>query len=199
MVSQSLPGGRLSFSHAEMVILEDVDADGGQRRAALKLLKFVNMTRWMPEYGSILTSYHLKTILLWCCEIYPQKSQWETILSSVQALLRLLIHTLTKRNLPHYFLASVNLYSRHYKTDNIIYRPLGLDVLCHEAEVMLADTVRYLMPDCEPQHDGTYEEMMAALKEFKENHKKDLKELKRMEDEHMYESVEIAEAVEAKS
>lgn len=62
--SPSLPGPRLSFSQAEATILDDIDADGGQRKAALRLLKFVSMTRWTPEYGNILTSYHLKVNLL---------------------------------------------------------------------------------------------------------------------------------------
>ncbi|XP_033026840.1 uncharacterized protein LOC117059316 [Lacerta agilis] len=188
---------RLSFSHAETVILEDVDADGGQRRAALRLLKFVNLTKWTPEYGKILTSYHLKTILLWCCEIYPQKEQWETLLSSLETLLRLLRHTLTKGNLPHYFLQPVNLFNRCYKSSSSTYGPLALEVLCREVEVMLADPVGYLLPDHERQDHcagGEFEEKMAALREFKESHQEDLKELKRMQDEHLYEEVEISEA-----
>nr|XP_028560825.1 uncharacterized protein LOC114583672 [Podarcis muralis] len=188
---------RLSFSHAETVILEDVDADGRQRAAALRLLKFVNVTKWTPEYGKILTSYHLKTILLWCCEIYPQKQQWETLLSSLEALLRLLCHTLANRNLPHYFLRPVNLFSRRYKSSSSTYGPLALEVLCREVEAMLGDPVGYLLPDPERQDHcatGEFEEKMAALREFKESHREDLKELKRMQEGHMYEEVEIAEA-----
>ncbi|XP_060636220.2 uncharacterized protein [Anolis sagrei] len=188
---------RFCFSRVETRLLEDIDADGGHRGEALRMLKFINTTRWTPEYGSILTSYHLKTILLWCCEIYSQAPQWETLLSSIQTLLRLLIHTLSKGNLPHYFLASVNLFSRCYKSSNAIYRPLGLEALRREAEVMLTNTMRYLMLDSEPQHDGAYEEMMAALRMFKEEHKEDLEELKRMEDGHMYESVETVKSGEA--
>ncbi|KAF7238740.1 Protein mab-21-like 3 [Varanus komodoensis] len=186
---------RLSFSRVEATLIEDVDADEGQRRPALRLLKFVNKTRWTPEYGKILTSYHLKTILLWCCEIYPQKAQWETLLSALQALLAILKHTLTKRRLPHYFLAPVNLFSRCYKSNNAIYRPLALEALCHEAEAMLADPVGYLMPDLELPDcvSPEYEEKMAALQEFKQKHQEELKELKRMEDEHMYEEAEISE------
>ncbi|XP_061445868.1 uncharacterized protein LOC133366607 [Rhineura floridana] len=187
---------RFSFSHAETVMLENVDADGGQRKAALRLLKFVNTTKWMPEYGKILTSYHLKTILLWCCEIYPEKAHWETLLSSLQVLLRLLNHTLIKRNLPHYFLQAVNLFRRRYKCSSTTYRPLALEVLRFEVEVMLADIVGYLMPDHELQDHCTHEvsEKIVALREFKEKHQEDLKELKGMEDEHMYEEMEIFKA-----
>ncbi|XP_053116793.1 uncharacterized protein LOC128329488 [Hemicordylus capensis] len=187
---------RLSFSHAETVILEDIDADGGQRKAALRLLKFVNKTRWVPEYGKVLTSYHLKTILLWCCEIYPQKTQWQTLLSSLQALLRILSHTLCKRNLPHYFLRPINLFSKRYKSSNTTYGPLALEALRYEGEVMLADVVGYLMPDRKPQDRCVHEESeekMAALREFKKKHQEDLKELKRMEDEQMYEYMEMGE------
>ncbi|XP_063158557.1 uncharacterized protein LOC134496776 [Candoia aspera] len=187
---------RLSFSCAEAMILEEVDADGGQRRAALRLLKFVNKTRWTPEYGKILTSYHLKTILLWCCEIYHHKEHWETLLSSLETLLGLLKHTLAEKNLPHYFLQPVNLFSRHYKISNSTYRPLALQALCHEVSAMLADATAYLVPGhespgCSANKD--HEEKAAALQEFKERHQEELKELKRMEDERMYEEVEITE------
>ncbi|XP_007432288.1 uncharacterized protein LOC103063515 [Python bivittatus] len=187
---------RLSFSCAEAMILEEVDADGGQRRAALRLLKFVNKTRWTPEYGKILTSYHLKTILLWCCEIYYHKEHWETLLSSLETLVGLLKHTLAKKNLPHYFLQSLNLFNKHYKISNSTYWPLALEVLCYEVSAMLADATAYLVPghespDCLVNKDR--EEKAAALQEFKERHQEELKELKRMEDECMYEEVEITE------
>ncbi|XP_015275243.1 PREDICTED: uncharacterized protein LOC107117610 [Gekko japonicus] len=184
---------RLSFSNAEAALLKDVDADGGQRRAALRLLKFVSSTRWRPEYGKLLSSYHLKTLLLWCCEIYPQEAPWETLLSSVQHLLKILIHTLAKGNLPHYFLRPVNLFSKGYKSGPTIYGPLALQALRHEAEAMLADVVGYLLPDGQPGVRGVGEgpEKMVALQQFKEKHREDLKELKRMEEEHMYEEVEV--------
>nr|XP_020654527.1 uncharacterized protein LOC110081828 [Pogona vitticeps] len=191
---------RLSFSQAEAMILEDIDADGGHRKEALRLLKFVNMTRWTPEYGKILTSYHLKTILLWCCDISPQKAPWETLFSSLQTLLRLIRYTVIKGNLPHYFLVPVNLFNRYYKSSNPIYRSLALEALRRETEVMLADPVGYLMPEREPQDHSAneeYEEKMAAIKEFKEKYQEELKELKTMEDEHLYEEIETIEGVEA--
>lgn len=194
-LSLSLCVPRLSFSHAEAVLLKDVDADGGQRRAALRLLKFVSSTRWRPEYGKLLSSYHLKTLLLWCCEIYPQEAPWETLLSSVQNLLKVLIHTLAKGNLPHYFLRPVNLFSKRYKSGPALYGPLALRALRHEAEAMLADVVGYLLPDGQPGAHGVGEgpEKMVALQQFKEEHREDLKELKRMEEEHMYEEVEVGD------
>ncbi|KAL8176616.1 UNVERIFIED_CONTAM: hypothetical protein K2H54_036982 [Gekko kuhli] len=186
---------RLSFSHSEAVLLKDVDADGGQRRTALRLLKFVNNTRWRPEYGKLLSSYHLKTLLLWCCEIYPQKAPWGTLLSSVQNLLKILIHTLAKGSLPHYFLRPVNLFGKRYKSNPAIYGPLALQALRHEAEAMLANVVGYLLLEGQPGAHGVSEgsEMMAALQEFKEKHREDLKELKRMEEEQLYEEVEVGE------
>ncbi|XP_026538109.1 uncharacterized protein C2orf54-like [Notechis scutatus] len=187
---------RLSFRCAEMMILKEVDADGGQRRAALRLLKFVNQTRWTPEYGKILTSYHLKTILLWSCEIYPRREAWETLLSSLKNLLGLLKHTLAEKRLPHYFLKPLNLFNKRYKTSNDIYWPLSLETLGHEVSAMLADATAYLVlghksPGCSANQG--YEEKTAALREFKESHREELEELKRMEDEHMYEEVETTE------
>ncbi|ETE71823.1 Protein mab-21-like 3, partial [Ophiophagus hannah] len=187
---------RLSFSCAEEMILKEVDADGGQRRAALRLLKFVNQTRWTPEYGKILTSYHLKTILLWSCEIYPRREAWETLLSSLKTLLGLLKHTLVEKCLPHYFLKPLNLFNKHYKTSNDIYWPLSLETLAHEVSAMLADATAYLvLSQKSPGYSANqgYEEKTAALQEFKESHREELEELKRMEDEHMYEEVETTE------
>ncbi|KAK9397604.1 hypothetical protein NXF25_020965 [Crotalus adamanteus] len=187
---------RLSFSCAEEMVLKEVDADGGQRRAALRLLKFVNKTRWTPEYGKLLTSYHLKTVLLWCCEIYHGKEDWETLLSSLKTLLGLLKHTLAKKHLPHYFLQPLNLFNKQYKTTNHIHQLLSIEVLTHEVSAMLADATAYLVPGhesagCSVNQD--YEEKAAALREFKEIHQEELRELKRMEDEHMYEEVETTE------
>ncbi|KAJ7314086.1 hypothetical protein JRQ81_006021 [Phrynocephalus forsythii] len=193
---------RLSFSQAEALILDNIDADGGQRKAALRLLKFVNKTRWTPEYGNILTSYHLKTVLLWCYDIYPQKAQWETLSSSLKALLGLLRHTLTKGNLPHYFLASVNLLNRCYKSSNPIDRSLVLEALCRETEVMLADPVGYLRPERKPQDynaNEEYEEKMAALEEFKEKYEEELKELKRMEGGCTYDEMETTQGAGAEA
>ncbi|XP_077170714.1 uncharacterized protein LOC143826051 [Paroedura picta] len=188
---------RLSFSHAETVLLKDLDADGGQRRAALRLLKFANNTRWTPEYGKLLSSYHLKTLLLWCCEIYPLKAHWETLLSSVQNLLRILTHALAKSHLPHYFLRTVNLLCKRYQSSPAVYGPLALQVLCHEAEAMLADTAGYLLLDGRAGAHGVSEgsEKMAALWEFQEKHREDLKELKRLEEEHLYEEAEVGEGL----
>ncbi|XP_058036416.1 uncharacterized protein LOC131196934 [Ahaetulla prasina] len=187
---------RLSFSCAEEMILKEVNSDGGQRRAALQLLKFVNQTKWTPEYGKILSSYHLKTLLLWSCEIYPRREVWETLLSSLKTLLGLLKHTLAQKRLPHYFLKPLNLFNKHYKTSNDIYWPLSLETLAHEVSAMLADAAAYLLPDHKPPGysvNQDYEEKTAALQEFKERHREELKELKRMEDEHMYEEVETTE------
>ncbi|XP_039390206.1 uncharacterized protein LOC120403309 isoform X2 [Mauremys reevesii] len=52
---------RLTFSLAETRLLRDIDLDGaGWRREALQLLKQINMEKWGPRYGKVLTSYHLK-------------------------------------------------------------------------------------------------------------------------------------------
>lgn len=59
-------GSRFSFANAETAFLQDIDSDGGQRRKALRLLKFINKECWVPEYGKILTSYHLKVSLRAC-------------------------------------------------------------------------------------------------------------------------------------
>ncbi|XP_070623500.1 uncharacterized protein [Erythrolamprus reginae] len=187
---------RLSFSCAEEMILKEVDADGGQRRAALRLLKFVNQTQWTPEYGKILTSYHLKTLLLWSCEIFPHTEAWDTLLCSLKTLLGLLKHTLGEKRLPHYFLKPLNLFNKRYKTNHDIYWPLSLEVLALEASAMLADAAAYLVPG--PETPGglanqDYQEETAALREFKERHRKEMEELKRMEDARMYEEVETTE------
>lgn len=124
----------------------------------------------------------MQTILLWSCEIDHQKAQWGTLLSSLQALLRVLRHTLAKGSLPHYFLRSVNLFGKCCKSSNVTYGPLALEALQHEVEVMLADPVGYLMPSHELQErcvSQEFQERMVALQQFKEKHQEELKEIKK--------------------
>ncbi|XP_038260658.1 protein mab-21-like 3 [Dermochelys coriacea] len=68
---------RFSFAMPRQLFSGDIDSDGGQRRKALRLLKFINKECWVPEYGKILTSYHLKTVLLWAQDIHPETEKWE--------------------------------------------------------------------------------------------------------------------------
>ncbi|KAK9395401.1 protein mab-21-like 3 [Crotalus adamanteus] len=138
----------------------------------------------------------LQTILLWCCEIHHGKEDWETLLSSLKILLGLLKHTLAKKHLPHYFLQPLNIFNKQYKTSNHIHQPLSLEVLAHEVSAMLADATAYLVPGhesagCSVNQD--YEEKATALREYKERHWEELRELKRMEDERMYKEVETTE------
>ncbi|XP_043942233.1 protein mab-21-like 3 [Protopterus annectens] len=104
---------RYSFSRAERVLLEGIDSDGGCRRASLQILKKIRIDFWERKFGKVLVSYHLKTVLFWACEAYPQSCDWTDLSTSFKRLVDILIYSLSHMHLPHYFLGSdVNLFRK---------------------------------------------------------------------------------------
>ncbi|XP_043943855.1 protein mab-21-like 3 [Protopterus annectens] len=102
---------RFSFSRVERFLLEDIDSDRGRRKDTLRILKKVRLDRWKPQFGKLLVSYHLKTILFWACEKYPNAHDWSDLVVSFERLLDDLIMSLSKGHLSHYFLGrQVNLF-----------------------------------------------------------------------------------------
>ncbi|XP_029462800.1 protein mab-21-like 3 [Rhinatrema bivittatum] len=102
---------RYSFSRIERILLESIDADGGHRRNALRALKKVHEDYWKPKFGKDLVSYHLKMILFWACESFPQAKEWQDPVESFMRLVVYLERFLKDGVLPHYFLGpQVNLF-----------------------------------------------------------------------------------------
>uniref|UniRef100_A0A8C8VJR1 Putative nucleotidyltransferase MAB21L1 n=1 Tax=Pelusios castaneus TaxID=367368 RepID=A0A8C8VJR1_9SAUR len=181
---------RVSFASAETNFLKVIDHDGEQQRKALKLLMFINMEHWVPEYGKILTSYHLKTILLWALEIQPEKEKWETLAWSLMTLLHILHYCLKSEKLPHYFLRNFNLFNKRYKVGKGIYEHLALQVLTKEVELMVVDPVGYISLrffNKVSKRVEAFSRVEGSLLEFKESHQEGLKALKKLEKERLYE------------
>ncbi|KAG6922387.1 mab-21 like 3 [Chelydra serpentina] len=157
---------------------------GGQRREALRLLKFINKECWVPEYGKILTSYHLKTMLLWAQVIHPEKEKWETLASSLKTLLSLLRHCVNKGKLPHYFLRDFNLFNKRYREGSGFYERLALQVLDKEGELLEEDPVRYIslrVPKKDAERPGAFSRAEVSLQGFKAS------QLKELEEKRLYE------------
>ncbi|CAM5158474.1 unnamed protein product [Natator depressus] len=178
---------RFSFANAETAFLRDIDSDGGQRRKALRLLKFINKESWVPEYGKILTSYHLKTVLLWAQDIHPETEKWETLESSLKTLLSLLRHCVNKRKLPHYFLRDFNLFNKRYREGNGFYECLALQILNKEGELLEVNPADYIslrVPKKHSESPGAFSRAETSLQGFNSSH---LKKLKELEEKQLYE------------
>ena len=100
---------RLSFSGAEKKLLlhgahgEEI----GCRKQVLRLMKaFRDHMKWVK-----LTSYHLKTIMLYEYEAHPNPNDWSSECLSVRFIgfLNKLECHLRQANCPHYFIEGVNL------------------------------------------------------------------------------------------
>ena len=110
---------RLSYGHKEsLVIGKMTSADRGTHAKALRVMKAL-FTAEHTLAG--LTSYHLKTILLYRYDaVVDHDKRWQrtTLDACFSSLLALLLHSLTIKRLPHFFCEMYNLF------DNIPPRAL---------------------------------------------------------------------------
>lgn len=101
---------RLSFSNAELLLIQNLSVLQYQVYRAFK--SFVNhyKNEWSPNIKKIFSSYHLKTLVLWHCE-KTRTTDWseDTIVSHLLALIDELVTALRKKNLPMYFMPKYNL------------------------------------------------------------------------------------------
>ncbi|KAK3927684.1 Protein mab-21 [Frankliniella fusca] len=96
----------LSFTDAEMRLLQ-----GGCRRRCLSLLKTLR-DRHLDLPGNPVTSYHMKTLLLYECEKHPRELEWDEAClgDRINGILLQLISCLQCRRCPHYFLPNLDLF-----------------------------------------------------------------------------------------
>ena len=96
----------MSFKYAEDRLLY-----GGCRRKCLSILKALR-DRHFDVPGQPISSYHLKTLLLYECEKHPRELEWDdTCLGDrLNGILLQLISCLQNRRCPHYFLPNVDLF-----------------------------------------------------------------------------------------
>ena len=96
----------LNFGEAENRLLQ-----GGCRSKCLSILKCLR-DRHLDLPGNPVTSYHMKTLVLYECEKHPKEYEWdETCLGDrLNGILLQLISCLQCRRCPHYFLPQLDLF-----------------------------------------------------------------------------------------
>jgi len=105
---------RLSFSRAEIVLLNSWIPEQQIIYHLLRVfIKSEQLTESADNAGSDkLSNYHIKTLMLWACELKPE-SWWTGDVNLVRTCF-LLLHTLdvwlTKARCPHYFINNCNLF-----------------------------------------------------------------------------------------
>ncbi|XP_011299741.1 protein mab-21 [Fopius arisanus] len=96
----------LSFKEAETRLLQ-----GGCRKRCLSILKTLR-DRHLDLPGNPITSYHMKTLLLYECEKHPLEAEWEAscLANRIIGIFLQLISCLQCRRCPHYFLPNLDLF-----------------------------------------------------------------------------------------
>ena len=125
---------RLSFSRAEITL---INSWMPVQQTVYHLLRVFLKTERITENASnsgvcTLSNYHIKTLMLWACELNP-KSWWTDDLSLNRICVELL-HTLavwlTETRCPHYFVGSCNLVDKSIVLEMIASRLLLVDKNC---------------------------------------------------------------------
>jgi len=120
---------RLSFSRAEIAL---INSWLPLQQIIYHLLRTFMKTEHLTESAnnlSTLSNYHIKTLMLWACEMKP-KSWWTDDLSLVRICVQLL-HTLavwlTEAQCPQYFIINCNLVDRFFILEMTVSRLLSVD------------------------------------------------------------------------
>lgn len=84
---------------------------GASRRRCLSILKTLR-DRHLDLPGNPVTSYHMKTLLLYECEKHPRELEWEDncLADRINGIYMQLISCLQCRRCPHYFLPNMDLF-----------------------------------------------------------------------------------------
>ena len=121
---------RLSFSHAETMLVKTLLPLQHRVMRAFKTVIKYHQHSWEPNVKEILSSYHLKTVAFWHFEKTSQES-WndETLVHHLVTLLEELAEALKIQHLPMYFMPKVNLFENIDKPDvtlNLVEKVLAL-------------------------------------------------------------------------
>ena len=162
VVSKTSPQGdeelewRLSFSTAEIKLMS---AKGmGNRNYCYRMFKTAIKGTVMSTC-KLLTSYHLKTLLLWASERHPP-DYWsdDNIAVCFLGLLDDLLHALVNHSLPHYFIPKLNLLA-NCSPDHLYH------IASQVSAIRQCPVKRLQIPGSDPKG---YENFMAAMGEWKE-------------------------------
>jgi len=114
---------RLSFSRAEIVL---INSWVPEQQIVYHMLRYFMKTERLTEcadnFGAgTLSNYHIKTLMLWACELKP-KSWWTENLNLVRVCAELL-HTLsvwlTETRCKHYFINNCNLLDNSFNVGSV--------------------------------------------------------------------------------
>jgi len=115
---------RLSFSRAEIVLINSwMPLQQIVYHLLRVFLKTAGLTESTNNSGSgTLSNYHIKTLMLWACELNP--TSWWTDNYSFTAICAELLHILSQwlnqRYCPHYFITECNLFDPNDRVNQIL-------------------------------------------------------------------------------
>jgi len=122
---------RLSFSRAEIVLINSWTP---VQQIVYHMLRVYMKTERLTECAdnpgaSTLSNYHIKTLMLWACEL-KTNSWWTENLNLVRICVELL-HTLsvwlTDTRCPHYFISNCNLLDNSFNVGSVASKLMSVD------------------------------------------------------------------------
>jgi len=146
---------RLSFSRAEIILLNSWMP---VQQIVYHILRvFVKTERLTDSAGDseakVLSNYHIKTLMLWACELKP-RSWWIDDLNVVRIgvqLLRTLAAWLTDARCQHYFVNNCNLFD-HFDNWQLIANRLTSETEASLAEWFIGEYIRKTAAELCPKH-----------------------------------------------
>jgi len=125
---------RLSFSRAEIVL---INSWMPVQQIVYHLLRYFIKTQRLTDCADnsgagTLSNYHVKTLMLWACELKP-RSWWTEDINLVRIcveLLQTLSVWLTDTRCPHYFVYNCNLLDNSLNVKNVANKLMSIDEEC---------------------------------------------------------------------
>ena len=148
---------RISFSKAEVKLM---NAKGlGNRNYCYRMFKLA-IKENIVSTCKLITTYHLKTLLLWASERHPS-DRWsdDNVAVCFLGLLDDLLHSLVNCSCPHYFIPELNLFA-DCSVDHLYF-------LASQVSAIRRFPLKYLKRPGEDPKEG-YDNFVGAMKEWKE-------------------------------
>jgi len=122
---------RLSFSRAEIVL---INSWMPVQQIVYHVLRYFIKTEGLTDSADntgtgTLSNYHIKTLILWACELKP-RSWWTENLNLVRIcveLLNTLSVWLTDTRCPHYFVSNCNLLDNSFNVGSVASKLISID------------------------------------------------------------------------
>jgi len=125
--------GRLSFSRAEIVLINSwLPTQQIVYHMLRYFIKTERLTDCADDSGAgTLSNYHIKTLMLWACELKPRNWCWWTddvnLVRMCVQLLHILAEWLTYAQCQHYFISNCNLIDSSFNATNIGDQLMSVD------------------------------------------------------------------------